>query len=142
MTHPLDVTIDRKLARRQSPDHEQPRPETRIAPANAQLFRNLDEPGGRAFSGKTLCLIDLTEHGVGGLRYDGGGETGDQTGAEIDGGVHACGGGALVDEVGVDLFGGLFVHDEFGHCVGDPNKNVNKLAGVSSKVWMWSAPTA
>jgi hypothetical protein len=121
----LDITINSELASSQSPHHEQTRTNTAIRAPETQLLRNLDQTAGRALPRKTLGLVDLAQHGVGGLRDDGGGETGNEAGAEVDGGVHARGGLGLVEEVGVGVFGDFFVDDEFGHGVWDPGSRVS-----------------
>ena len=92
---------------------------TSIASAEAELLSNLNQTGGGSFSGKTLGLVDLRQHSVGGLGNESGGETGNETRSEVNGGQGTAGGGALVD-VAEDDFGNLLEDDELGHGVWDP----------------------
>jgi hypothetical protein len=114
----LQVSINRKLSGGQGTDHEQSCSNTRIRTLQSKLLRNFDQSRGRALSGEALGLVDLREHGVSGLRDDGGGETGDQTRAQIDSSLEAVGGGGFVKLLPCKL-GDLLVDDEFSHCVWD-----------------------
>lgn len=89
-----------------------------------KLLGDLDQTGSGALTRHTLGLVDLGEHGVGGLRDDGGGETGNETRAKVDGGLHTGGGSALVNAL-VDGLGDLLVNDELGHGVGNPESMVS-----------------
>ena len=126
--HALDIAINRELAGCQCTHHEQPRRQTRKRAPEAQLARNLDQSAHGALARQTLGLVDFAQHGISGLGDDGGGETCDQAGAEVHGGVGGVGSGGFVDEVLEDGFGGLFVDDEFGHCVGD-SAEIGMLSG-------------
>ena len=53
------------------------------------------------------------------VRQDGSGETGDETGTKVNGGVGGRGRLGLVDTA-VDGLGNLLVHDELGHGVRNP----------------------
>ena len=117
-TH-LDIAIDSELPGRECTNHEQTRRQARERPSEPQLLRNLDQSARGALTRQTFRLVDLAQHGVGGLRDHCSGEAGDEAGAEVDGCVHGIGGGGFVDEVLVGEFGDFFIDDEFGHCVGD-----------------------
>jgi hypothetical protein len=103
----------------QSSNHEETSADTSVAALEAQLLGDLDQAGGGAFAGSALCLVDLAEHGVGGLGDEGGGETSDETGTEVDGGLHAARRGALVNGA-VGHFRDLLEDDELGHGVWNP----------------------
>ena len=105
----------------QCADHEQSGANTRVRPSQAQLLCDLDQSGGGALSRCALGLVDLAEHGVCGLGNERSSETSNETGAEVDSGVHAARRSRLVDKVGVDVLGDLLVHDELGHGVWDPS---------------------
>src|ERR1700753_13034 len=82
----LDVTVDGELERRQRADHEQTGADTRVRSPEPELLADLDQPAGGTLSRGTLGLVDLGKHGIGGLRDNGGGETGDEAGTQVDGG--------------------------------------------------------
>lgn len=88
-----------------------------------KLLGNLDQTGSGALTRCALGLVDLGQHGVGGLRNESGSETGNETGTKVDAGLHTRGGGGLVDAL-VDGLGNLLVNDELGHGVGDPESRV------------------
>ena len=102
----------------QGSDHEETGSETRIAAAETELLGDLDQAAGGALSGQTLGLVDLGKHGVGGLRDDGGGETGEETGTQVVEGLHAGGSLVLVDNA-VDGLVDLLEDTELGHGVGN-----------------------
>jgi hypothetical protein len=114
----LDVTVDGELASGQSTNHEQTSANTSIAATDTELFANLEQSAGGALAGETLGLVDLGQHGVGGLRDNGGSETSNETRSQVDHGLGTIRGGVLV-QVLPDSLGNLFVDDEFGHCVRD-----------------------
>jgi hypothetical protein len=116
----LDVAVDGELTSGQGSNHEETSTETGEAALETELLGNLDQTAGGTFSGQTLCLVDLGEHSVGGLRDDSGSETGDDTGAQVVDGLHAVGGLALVDDR-VDGLVDLLEDGELGHGVGHPN---------------------
>ena len=115
----LDVTEDSELTSGDGADHEQTGTNTTVGATDTELLGDLDETGDSSLTGSALGLVDLGEHGVGGLGDDGGSETSDETGAEVDTGLGAVGEGALV-ELSVDGLGDLLEDDELGHGVGDP----------------------
>jgi hypothetical protein len=88
-----------------------------------KLLGDLDQTGSGALTGCALGLVDLGEHGVGGLRNESGSETGDETGTKVDGGLGTRGGSGFVDAL-VDGLGDLLVNDELGHGVGDPESRI------------------
>jgi hypothetical protein len=116
----LDVTVDGELTSGQGADHEETGTDSTVRALKTKLLGDLDQTAGGALTGKGLGLVDLGKHGVGGLGHKGGGETSNETGTKVDGGVHATRGGGLVNQVGVDVLGNLLVDDELGHGVGDP----------------------
>ena len=101
-----------------------------ITYSEAELLGDLDQTGSGALTGETLSLVDLGEHGVGGLGDEGGSETGDETGTKVDGGLETGRGGVLVDRL-VDSLGNLLVNDELGHGVGDPARELAHSAIIS-----------
>lgn len=120
-------------------DHDQPGAHTGEQTRGAELTGHLDESRGGRLSGSTLGLVDLGQQGVGGLRDDGGGHTGDETGREVETHLLTTGervlgsAGSLEDLLGSDLEAGLMsirtcllarprknnLHGELGHGVGD-----------------------
>jgi hypothetical protein len=130
----LHVAVNRKLAGGQGTDHEQPSTDTSIAASETQLLSDLDQAAGGALSREALGLVDLREHGVGGLGDDGGGETGDQTGTQVDGCLQRVGGGRLVELLPREL-GDLLVDDEFGHCVGNSVLLLVSASMPSFDIW-------
>lgn len=109
--------------------HEQTSTNTGVRAAEAELLGDLDQTGGGTLTRGALGLVDLGEHGVGGLGDDGGSETSNQTGAKVDGSLSGVGQGALVNAL-VDGLGDLLVDDELGHGVRNP---INVLAGALVK---------
>lgn len=120
MTYLLQVTVDGELTGGESTDHEETGTDTGVRATETELLTDLDETRGGALTGETLGLVDLGEHGVGGLRDNGGGETGGQTRAQVDNGLQAVG-HVLLGELAVDSLGNLLVDDELGHGVRDPS---------------------
>ena len=96
------ITIDCKLSCRQSSHHEQTCANTSVRPADTEFLGDLEQAAGGSLSGKTLSLVDLAEHGVGGLGDNSGSKTSHETGAQVDDGLSAGGDGGLVDTT-VDL---------------------------------------
>lgn len=99
-----------------STNHEETSTNTGIATSEAQLFGDLDQSAGGALTRKTLGLVDLGEHSVGGLRHKSRGETSNQTRAQVDHSLGSIRSGVLVNSA-VDSFGNLLVDDELGHGV-------------------------
>ena len=124
VTHLLDAAVQTELASSKSTNHEQTSANTGVRAAETKLLGDLDEAAGGALTGKTLGLVDLGEHGVGRLRDNGGGETSNETGAEVDGGLGAAGSLAFVD-VSVRGLVDLLEDDELGHGVRDPVKMIS-----------------
>src|ERR1700694_4048315 len=100
----LDITINGELTSCQSsathvsfekkeadgpdlPNHEQTSTDTSIATAEAKLLGNLDQTASSALSRQTFGLVNLAQHGISRLRYNGCGKTGNKTRAKIDGGL-------------------------------------------------------
>ena len=115
----LDITVDGKLSGSKSSHHEQTSAETSKRALKTKLLCNLDQTAGGSLSWKTLGLVDFAQHGISRLRDGGGGETSDESGSQVDGGLESIGGGLLVDAL-VDQLGDLLVHDELGHRIRNP----------------------
>jgi hypothetical protein len=115
----LDIAIDGELTSSESSDHEETGADTRVGSAETELLGNLDQTGSGSLSGKTLALVNLRQHSVGGLGDNGGGETGDETGGQVVDGLHARRGLGLVDNL-VNGLVDLLEDDELGHGVWDP----------------------
>lgn len=96
-----------------------PSTNTSVATTETELLTDLGETGDGTLTRSARGLVDLGKHSVGGLRDNGGGETGNQTRAKVDGGLGAVGESVLV-EVAVDSLRDLLEDDELGHGVGDP----------------------
>jgi len=126
ITNLLNVTVDGELTGSDTTNHDKTRAKTGEAATDTKLLTDLGQTGHGALSGETLGLVDLGEHGVGGLGDNGGGHTGDEARAEVDGGLSTTRGGALVDAA-VDLLADLLVDDELGHGVRNPNDVVSKI---------------
>jgi hypothetical protein len=129
----LDVAVDGELTSGQGTDHEETGTDTAVRATETELLGDLDQTAGGTLTRLTLGLVDLGEHGVGGLGDKSGGETGDETGRQVVNGLHGVGGLALVDD-GVDSLVDLLEDDELGHGVRDP---VNVLAGTKTET-VWS----
>ena len=99
--------------------HEKTSTNTSVRAAESKLLGDLDQTAGGALSGKTLGLVDLGEHSIGGLGDDGGGEASNETRAKVDGRLGAAGGSALINGA-VNGFADLLIDDEFGHGIRDP----------------------
>lgn len=117
----LDVTVDSELASSDATNHEQTGTDTGVRATEAKLLADLEQTGHGTLTRGALGLVDLAQHGVSGLRNESGGETGDETGAQVDTGLGAVGGGLLVDGA-VDALGNLLEDDELGHGVRDPEE--------------------
>jgi hypothetical protein len=115
----IELTVDGELTSSDGADQEETGTKTAEAALETEILSDLDETGGSSFAGQTLGLVDLAQHGIGGLRDDGSGKTSDETGSKVDTSLGAITDGVLVD-LAVDGFGDLFEHDEFGHGVRDP----------------------
>ena len=120
----LKITVDTELAHGDETNHSQASTDTRVGALESELFSDLDQAGGGAFSWLTLGLVDLGQHGVGWLGDNGGGETGDESGSEVDAGLLGAGEGLLVD-LGVDGLDDLLEDDELGHGVWNPGSKVS-----------------
>ena len=117
--HPLDVAIDRELSSGKSTNHEETSADTSVAAADTEFLADLGQTGDGSITRSALGLVDLAEHGVGGLRDESGGETSDQTRAEVDTSLGTIGKRILVERA-VDHLRDLLEDDELGHGVGDP----------------------
>lgn len=115
----LDVTVDGKLTGSKGTNHEETSADTGVRAAQTEFLADLDEARDSALAGETLGLVDLGEHGVGGLGNKGSSETSDQTGTKVDTSLGAVGEGLLVNRA-VDHLGDLLEDDELGHGVRDP----------------------
>lgn len=113
------LTVDGELTGSKGTDHEETGTDTAVRATETKLLGDLDQTAGGALTGLTLGLVDLGQHGVSGLGDDGGGETSDQTRAEVVDGLHAVGGLGLVDD-GVDGLVDLLEDDELGAGVRNP----------------------
>lgn len=80
----LDHSQKLTLTSGKGTDHDQPGAHTGEETLGAELASHGYETRGGRLSGRALGLVDLGEEGVGGLRNDGGGHTGDETGTEVD----------------------------------------------------------
>ena len=65
-------------------NHDQSSAHTGEETLDTELTGHLDESGSSRLSWCSLGLVDLGEQGVGGLRDDGSGHTGDQTTSKVD----------------------------------------------------------
>lgn len=115
----LDVAVDGELAGGQSANHEQTSADASVAATETELLGDLDQSAGGALAWETLCLVDLGKHGIGGLRNEGGSETGDEARSQVDRGLCTVRRRVLVNHVLPDGLGNLLVDDEFGHGVRD-----------------------
>jgi len=125
----LDVRVDSELESGQGTDHEETRSDTGVGSPKAELLSDLDEAGSSSLSGSTRGLVDLGQHGVGGLRDEGGGKPGDQTSAQVGDSLHG-GRQALLGEDVVDRLGGPLVDYELGHGVGNLLEQDGSESGV------------
>lgn len=96
-----------------------PSTNTSVGARETELLTDLGKTGDGTLTRSTRGLVDLGKHGVGGLRDDGSGETSNQTGAQVDGGLRAVGEAVPVDGA-EDGLRDLLEDDELGHGVGDP----------------------
>lgn len=112
------------MACSESTDHEETGADTRVRSTDAELLTDLDETRDSSLTGKTLGLVDLGKHGVGGLRDESSGETGNQTRAKVGNGLHTVG-HVLLGERSEDSLGDLLEDDELGHGVRDPEACVS-----------------
>jgi len=119
----LDVTVDGELTGSEGSNHEETNTDTGVGATETELLTDLHEAGDGALTGKTLGLVDLGEHSVGGLGNDGGSKTSNETGAKVDTSLSAVGESVLVN-LAVDSLGDLLEDDELGHGVGDPKLGV------------------
>lgn len=127
----LEITIDGELAGSQGSDHEETGTDTGVRATETKLTGDLDQAAGGALTGEALGLVDLGEHGVGGLRNESGGETSNQTRAQVGSGLHAVG-ERLLGEGAEDSLRDLLEDDELGHGVGDLLEQNGSEAGVES----------
>ena len=116
--------VNGELSGGQSTNHEQTGTDTTERSLETKLLGDLDQAASGALSRQALALVDLREHGVGRLRDDGGGETGDDTRGQIVHGLHTVAGLVLVDD-GVNGLVNLLENGELGHGVWDPLKFVS-----------------
>lgn len=113
------LTVDGELTGGQGTNHEETGADAAEGATDTELLGNLEQARGGALTGETLGLVDLGQHGIGGLGDDGGSETGHQTGAEVTDSLHGVGQG-LLGELAEDGLGDLLEDDELGHGVRDP----------------------
>lgn len=131
--HALDVSIDEELAGSEGTDHDETGTHAGEETLDTELLGHLDEARGGRLAGGTLGLVDLGEEGVGGLRDDGGGHTGDETGAEVEAGLLTLGKRGLGAAHGVeDLLRGDLEDGELGHGVGDLLEQDGAETGVEA----------
>ncbi|KAI6756701.1 hypothetical protein HG530_011299 [Fusarium avenaceum] len=119
LTYLLQVAINGKLSGGEGTDHEETGTDTRVRATDTELLADLDQTRDSSLTGKTLGLVDLGKHGVGGLRDNGGSETGHQTRAKVGNSLHTIG-HVLLGELLEDSLRDLLEDDELGHGVRDP----------------------
>lgn len=106
-THLLDVTVDEELTGGEGTNHDQSSTHTGKETRGAELAGHLDKSRGGRLARCALGLVDLGQEGVGGLRDDGSGHTGNQTTSEVDTHLLAAGERVLGLAGGLeDLLGG------------------------------------
>jgi hypothetical protein len=131
LTYLLEITIDGELTGGEGTDHEETGTNTGVRTTETKLLTDLDETRDSALTGETLGLVDLGKHGVGGLRNNGGGETGNQTRAKVGNSLHTVG-EVLLRELAEDSLRDLLVDDELGHGVRDLLEENGSKSGVES----------
>ena len=99
-------------------NHEQPCGQTGEAAAETKLAGDLDQSAQSTLTRCTLGLVDFREHSVGGLRNDGGTETGEKTRTKVDTSLGAVRELRLVG-VAEDDFGNLLEGSKLCHGVGN-----------------------
>lgn len=114
----LDIRVDSELESGEGSDHEETGTDTTVRATETELFSDLDKTAGGGLAGSTGGLVDFGQHGISGLRDDGGGETGDETSAKVGTGLGGAGEGVLGED-GEDRLGRLLEDDELGHGVRD-----------------------
>lgn len=127
----LQVTVDGELTGSEGTDHEETSTNTAEGATETKLLGDLDQTRGGALTGETLGLVDLGKHGIGGLRDDGGSETGNETGAQVDGGLETVREG-LLGPVAESSLRNLLEDDELGHGVRDLLEEDGTETGVES----------
>ena len=131
--HTLNIAIDEELARSERTNHNETGAHAGEETLDTELLGHLDETRGGGLAGGTLGLVDLGEEGVGGLRDDGSGHTGDETGAEVEAGLLTLGKRGLgAAEALEDLLGGNLEDGELGHGVGDLLEQDGAETGVEA----------
>jgi hypothetical protein len=115
----LDISVDGKLACRETANHEQTGWKTRKRSAESKLSRNLDKTGDDALTRQALCLIDLGQHSISWLRNNCSGETSDKTRSQVDSSLGAIRQSRLV-QLGEDGFGDLLESNKLCHSIRDP----------------------
>jgi len=101
-------------------DHDKTSAHTGEETRNTELTGHLDKSGSSTLSWGTLGLVDLGQEGVGGLRDDGSGHTGDKTGRQVETSLLTTGEGVLgLASSGEDLLNGNLEDGELGHGVWD-----------------------
>lgn len=106
------------MASGKTTNHEQSGGETRETAAKTKLASDLDQSADGALTRRTLGLVDLGEHGVGGLGNDGGAETGEETRSKVDTSLGTARELRLVG-VAEDDLGNLLEGSELGNSVGN-----------------------
>lgn len=127
--------VNGELEGSQGADHEETGTDTSVGSTETKFLADLDQTAGGALTGQALGLVDLGKHGVGWLGDDGGGETGDQTGAQVDTGLGGVG-QVLLGEGPEGSLGDLLEDDELGHGVGNPVAGVSMDGFVTSTCQM------
>lgn len=98
--------------------HEQTGAKTSVRSLNTQLLRNLDQPRRGTFTGQSLGLVDLRQHGIGRLGDDRSSETSNQTRSQVNTSLSSIAERGLVDVV-VNGLRHLLIHHELRHRVRD-----------------------
>jgi len=130
--HTLDVTVDGELTGSDGTDHDKTGTNTGVRATETELLGDLHETRDGTLTGKTGGLVDLGEHGIGGLGDGGGGKTGNKTGTKVDTGLGTVGKGVLVTNGLVDGLGDLLEDNELGHSVRNLLEQNGSESGVES----------
>ena len=114
------VKSEGSLSSSQCADHDETSAGAAKEAADTELTSHAGQARDHALSRLGFSLVDFGEQRVGGLGDEGGGETGDETGAQVELGEggwrqgllgFACRGDGLLED--------NLIHSEFGHCVRD-----------------------
>ena len=114
-------------------DHDETSAHSGEETGGAELTGHLDQSRGGSLSGSSLGLVDLGQESVGGLRDDGGGHTGDETGRQVETGLLSTSERVLgLAGSGEDLLDGNLEDGELGHGVRDLLEQDGAETGVES----------